>query len=156
MALKLKFVKRRGYDTYESKKKKSTKAKSESVVAEIGNDEEKEVVAGVTYINNIIHSILSNMEVYIINRQIYKSNGLYAHRSHISTNYKAVISEYKGVLHCEGYDYEQDPEDNPNSLPDPFFTRRMELLSKPDGFMLYSNWGLIFSQLLNCSCSIQT
>ena len=41
------------------------------------------------------------------------------------------------ILHCEGYDYEQDPEDNNIPLPDPFFTRRMKLLSRPDSFMLY-------------------
>ena len=83
-----------------------------------------------------MHSIFSNVEVYINNQQIYNSNGLYAHKSYISNNFKAAISEYKGVLHCEGYDYEQDPEDIANPLPDPFSTRRMKLLSRPDGFML--------------------
>ena len=84
-----------------------------------------------------MHSIISNVEVYINNKQIYNSNGLYAHKSYISNNFKAAISEYKGVLHCEGYDYEQDPEDISNPLPDPFFTRTMKLLSRPDGFMLF-------------------
>ena len=138
LALKLKFVKARGYDTYESKEKKK-EHKDESVVfTETGDDDSKEEeVARVTYVNNIMHSIFSNVEVYIHNQQIYKSNGLYAHKSYISINFKAAISEYKGVLHCEGYDNEQDPEDISNPLPDPFFTRRMKLLSRPDGFMLY-------------------
>ena len=140
MALKLKFLKRRGYDTYESKEKKK-EHKDESVVfTETGTDdeeEEQEEVARVTYVNNIIHSIFSNVEVYINNQQIYNSNGLYAYKSYISNNFKASISEYKGVLHSEGYDYEQDPEDISNPLPDPFFTRRMKLLSRPDGFILY-------------------
>ena len=57
--------------------------------------------------------------------------------SYISDNFKAAFSEYKGVLLCEGYDYEQDPEDIRNPLPDPFFTRTLKLLSRPDGFMLY-------------------
>ena len=48
-------------------------------------------------------------------------------------------------MHCEGYDYEQDPEDINNPLPDPFFTRRMKLLSIPDGFMLYGKLGIDFS-----------
>ena len=48
-------------------------------------------------------------------------------------------------MHCESYDYEQDAEDISNPLPDPFFTRRMELLSRPDGFMLYGNLGIDFS-----------
>ena len=67
-----------------------------------------------------MHSIFSNVEVYINNQQIYNSNGLYAHKSYISNNFKAAISEYNEVLHCEVYDYEQDPEDISNPLPDPF------------------------------------
>ena len=49
-----------------------------------------------------------------------------------------------GVLHCEGYDFEQDPKDISNPLPDPFFTSRMKLLSRPDGFMLYDNLAIDF------------
>ena len=102
-----------------------------------------------------MQSIFSNVAVYINNQQIYNSNGLYAHKSYISNNFKAAISEYKRVLHCEGYDYEQDPEDISNPLPDPFFTTGMKLQSRPDCFMLYGNLGIdFFSQLLNCS--IQT
>ena len=143
--MKLKLVKGRGYDTYESKEKKK-EHKDESVVfTERGtDDDEEEEVARVTYVNNIMHSIFSNVEVYINNQQIYNSNGLYAHKSYISNNFRAAISEYKGVLHCEGYDYEQDPEDISNPLPDPFFTRRMKLLSRPDGFMLYGKLGIDF------------
>ena len=145
LALKLKFVKGRGYDTYESKEKKK-EHKDESVVfTETGDDsDQEEEVARVTYVNNIMHSIFSNVEVYINNQQIYNSNGLYAHKSYISNNFKAAISEYKGVLHCEGYDYEQDPEDIANPLPDPFFIRRMKLLIRPDGFMLYGKLGIDF------------
>ena len=47
-------------------------------------------------------------------------------------------------MHCEGYDYEQDPEDINNHLPDPFFTRRMKLLSRPDGFMFFGKLGIDF------------
>ena len=125
LALKLKFVKGRGYDTYESKEKKEHN--DESVVStETGTDDGEEEVARVTHVNNIMHSIFSNVEVYINNQQIYNSNGLYAHKSYISNNFKAAISEYKGALHCEGYDYEQDPEDNRNPLPDPFFYKENE------------------------------
>ena len=64
LALKLKFVKGRGYDTYESKEKKN-EHKDESVVfTETGtddsDDQEKEV-ARVTYVNNIMHSIFFQM-----------------------------------------------------------------------------------------------
>ena len=67
-----------------------------------------------------MHSLFSNVEVYINYQQLYNSNGLYAHKSYISNNFKAAIYEYKGVLYCEGYDYEQDPEDIANPLLDPF------------------------------------
>ena len=82
--------------------------------------------------------------MYINKQQLYNSNGLYAHKSYISNKFQAAISEYKGVLHCEGFDYEQDLEHTSNPLPDPFFTRRMKLLSRPDGFMLYGNLGIDF------------
>ena len=144
LALKLKFFKGLGYDTYESKEKKEHKDES-AVFTETGDDEEEEdEVARVTYVNNIMHSIFSNVEVYINNQQIYNSNGFFAHKTYISNNFKAAISEYIGVLHCEGYDYEQDPEDIANPLPDPVFTRRMKLLSRPDGFMLYGKLEIDF------------
>ena len=151
MALKLKFVKGREYDTYESKEKKKEHKEESVVFTEIGDDEKEDEVARVTYVNNIMHSIISNVEVYINNQQIYKSNGLYGHKSYILNNFKGAINEYKGVLHCEGYDFEQDPEDITNSLPDPFFTRRMKLLCRLDRFMLYGKMGIDFfsiSQLL--------
>ena len=91
--------------------------------------------------NNILHSIFSNAESYTNKHQIYKSNGLYAHKSHISNNFKCTLSDYKGVLHCEGYDYEEDPE---KLLEGPFFTGRMKLYGRPDGFMLYGKLGIDF------------
>ena len=146
MALKLKVVKGRVYDKYESKEKKKEHKDDSVVFTETGteDEEEQEEVARGTYINNIMHSIFSNVEVYINNQQIYNSNGLYAHKSYISNNFKAAISEYKGVSHCKVYGYEQDPEDISNPLHDPFFTRRMKLLSRPDGFMLYGKLGIDF------------
>ena len=132
--------------TIHTRVKKKKEHKDESVVfTETGDDsDQEEEVARVTYVNNIMHSIFPNVEVYITNQQIYNSNGLYAYKSYISNNFKAAISEYKEVLHCEGYDNGQDPEDIANPLADPFFTRRMKLLSRPDGFMLYGKMGIDF------------
>ena len=137
-ALKFKFVKGRVCDTNESREKKKEHKDESVVLTGTGTDDEEEA-ARVTYVNNIMHSLFSNVEVYINNPQIYNSNGLQAHKSYISNTFKTAISEHKGVLHCEGYDYEQDPEDITNPLPDPFFPRRMKLLSRPDEFMLYGN-----------------
>ena len=159
MALKLKFVKRRGYGTYESKERgKEHKDESVDFTGTGDDDSEEEEVARVTYVNNIMHSIFSNVEVYINNQHIYNSNGLYAHKSYISNNSEAAISEYTGVLHFEGYDNEQDLEDISNTLLDPFFPRRMKLLSGPDGFMLYGKLGIDFfptSELLYPSMKIR-
>ena len=70
---------------------------------------------------------------------------MYAHKSYISNNFKEAISEYKGVLHCEGYDYEEFPDEIMEApLSEPFFTRRMKMLSRPDGFMLYGELGVDF------------
>ena len=93
MALKLKFVKGRGYDTYESKEKKKEQKDESVVFIETADDEEKEEVARVTYVNNRMHSIFSNVEVYINNQQIYNSNRLYAHKLYISNNFKGAITE---------------------------------------------------------------
>ena len=113
MALKVKIVKGRGYDTCQSEEKKKGHKNGSVVFTETGTDdeEEQEELARVTYVNNIMHSIFSNVEVYINNQQIYNSNGLYANKCYTSNNFKAAISENKGVWHYEGYDYEEDPED---------------------------------------------
>ena len=61
-------------------------------------------------------------------------------------------------MRCEGYDYERDPEDISNLLPDPFLTRRMKLLSRPDGFMLCGKLGIDFfstSELLYTNMKIR-
>ena len=93
----------------------------------------------------------SNVEVYISNQQIYNSNGLYVHKSCISNNFTGAISEYKVSFDCEGYDYEGFPDKIMEALlSEPFFTRRMKMLSRPDGFMLYGKLRLTFSPILNC------
>ena len=81
LALKLKFVKGRGYDTYESKEKKKEHRDESVVFTKTGTDDEDEEVGRVTYLNNIMHSLFSNVEVYNNNQQIYISSGLYAHKS---------------------------------------------------------------------------
>ena len=92
-----------------------------------------------------MHSIFSNVVVYINNQQSYNSNGLYAHTSYISNNLKGAISEYKGVLHCEGYDFEANPDDVQDSpLSEPFSFRRLKMLLKNEGFTLYGKLGVDF------------
>ena len=106
MALKLNLVRERGYETYNAKELKK-EHKEEAKAEEEETSEEDAPVPLVTHVSNILHSIVSNVEVSINNQQIHNSNGLYAHKSYISNNFKGATSEYKGVLHCEGYDYEE-------------------------------------------------
>ena len=121
--------------------------------------EEDDPVPLVTHVNNIFHLNFSNVEVYINNQQIYNSNGLYAYKSYISNNFKGAISEYKGVLHCERYDCEEFPDEYMEApLAEPFFTRRMKMLSRPDGFRLYGKLGVDFfstSELLYLDMKIR-
>ena len=153
LALKLKLVRGRGYETYNTKEVKEEH--KEEAKAEEEETAEEEPVPLVTHVNNILHSIFSNVELYINNQQICNSNGLYANKSYISNNFKWAISEYKGVLHCEGYDYEEFPDEIMEApLSEPFLTRRMKMLSRPDGFTLYGNLEVDFSLLLNCYIQI--
>ena len=56
-----------------------------------------------------------------------------------------MISEYKAVLHCEGYDYGEFP-DEIMAAPwfEPFFTRKNKMFSRPDDLMLYGKLGVDF------------
>ena len=48
----------------------------------------------VTHVNNILHPIISNVEVYVNYQQIYKSNGLYVYKSYNSNkNTKEFCTE---------------------------------------------------------------
>ena len=110
------------------------------------DDDEAPVPLG-THVYNILHSIFSDVVVYINNHQIYKSNGMYAHKSYISNDVKGTISEYKVVLHSEGYEYEEFPDkimESPSS--DYFLTKRRKMLSRLDVFTLYGkSWDDFFT-----------
>ena len=145
IALKIELVKGRGFDIYKTTKKKK-EHKEDTVFTETREDdvefiEEDKGVPHITHVNNVLHSIFSNAELNINNHQIYNSNALYAHKYHISNNFKNTLSDYKGVLHCEGYDYEEDLE---NPLEGPFFTKGMKIYSRRDGSMLYGKLGVDF------------
>ena len=100
-----------GYETYntrEVKKEHKAETKENGVENKIDEEVREDLPAPlVTDLNNIFHSFFSAVEVYIKNQQTYNSIGLYAHMSYISKNFKEVISEHQGVLHCEVYDYQE-------------------------------------------------
>ena len=148
MALKLKFVEGRGYETYNSKEVKKESKDKTKIDQELEEEEvvvEEAPVPRVTHLNNILHSFFSIVEVLFNNQQIYKSNGLYAHKSYLFKNFKGAISEQDGVLHCEGYDYHDFPvELIEPPLSEPVFTWRLRMHSTPDGFFLCGKVGVHF------------
>ena len=58
----------------------------------------------VTHLINILLSIFSKVEVYIISQQSYISNELHAQKLHFSITSEGAISEYERDLHSEGFD----------------------------------------------------
>ena len=89
-------VKGRGFVTYKTRERRRSTKKT--LFTETGDDdveflEEGEGVLHITHVNKILHSALSAAELYINNHQIYKSNGLYAHKSHISNSFKSTLTE---------------------------------------------------------------
>ena len=75
LALKLKFVKGRRYETYNTKDVKKEQKEEAKADEETAMEEEKNVPL-ITHVNNILHSLFSNDELYINSQQIYNSNGL--------------------------------------------------------------------------------
>ena len=145
LALKQKFLRGRGYETYNKKVQKQHEEKTNADEEATVEEDEEAPVHLVTHVNNILHSFFSNVEAYINNQQVCNTYGLYPNKSHFTNNFKRAKTEYKRVLLCEGYDYEEFPDKILESpLFEPVFTRRMKLLSRPDGFMLYGKLGTDF------------
>ena len=155
LVLKLNVVKGHGYETYKTKEMKKEPTKRSKSDEEATEDEKHEaaVLLFTQVNNNFLHSIFSNVEVYLNNQQIYNFNELYEHRLYTSNKLNGAISEYKGVFHFEWYDYKKTSRLNyRNAFVSSFFIRRRKILRRPDGFMLYGNLGVEFfstSELLN-------
>ena len=125
--------------------KKEYREGAEADVETEENEEQEGLVPLVTVVNKTLHSIVSLVEVYINNQPIHNSNGLYAQKFRISNDFKGAISEHKEDLRCEGYDYEVFTDELMEAPPsEPFFAKRMKMLSRPDGFMLYGKLGVDF------------
>ena len=136
--MKLKIFKGLRYETYNTKEKKEHKVGANADEETAAKEEQQAQILVLTHVNNILHSIFANVEVYINNLQIYNFKRFNADKFYISYNFNGSVSEYKGGLHCEGYDYEEFPDGIMAApLSEPFFTWRMKMLSKPDGFILY-------------------
>ena len=81
-----------------------------------------------THVNNILHSLFSNSELYLNNQQqVYNSNGLYGHKALISNEFNASTENNKNISACHGCELEEKPSDYEES---PFIDREEELLLK--------------------------
>ena len=135
LALKLKFVELFGYETYKTKKYQRSKKGGKSRWGNWGG------LGGTSFscYSSKQHFTLNFFDCWVdINkRQLYNSIELYAFKPYISNNFKGATSEYKKVLHCKGYDSQELPDEIMEALLlEPFVTRRMKMLSRPDGFVL--------------------
>ena len=64
------------------------------------------------------------------------------HKCYVSYNFRRAISDYKGVLHCEGCEHEIFLDEIIEAtLPEPSLTRRTEMLTRPDGLILMVRGG---------------
>ena len=85
-----------------NKEKAEHKAKSEE-------DSDEEPQTYLTYVNNLLHSTLSNCEIHFDNTMVYNANGLYPHKAQISNEFNSSAVSNKGILACHGYSFEEYP-----------------------------------------------
>ena len=89
------------HDTYLSIKFRLVKGNNDAIVD----------TDNVYLVNNYMHSLFSNCEVYFNNEQVYTSNGLYAHKSFLSNEFSGTKGTKDSVFTCQGYEYETTPAD---------------------------------------------
>ena len=82
--------------------------------------------AKVCYVNNIMHSLFSNCELFLNGVQVSSANNLYPHKALIETETSHPPS-CKSALECQGYEFEEDPEDIDEGIA--FKKRRTKIAS---------------------------
>ena len=144
LAMKLKFFKGRGYDTYDSKEKKK-EHKDESVCfTETGtDDEEEQEVARVTYVNNITQMFQMLKCTLTIGRFTIPMDSLHTNLT-FQTTLRQPFTNTRKFCIVKAMTMNRILRILVTPYLILFFTRRMKLLSRPDGFMLYGELGIDF------------
>ena len=119
---------------------KKEKAEHEAK-SEVDSDEEPEF--NLIYLNNLLHSLCSNCEVYFNNTMIFNANGLYPHTAHILSEFNSSAVSNKGTNACHGYSF----EDFPDAFDMHPFTDRAKSLGTGINFSLY---GRLAIDLFTC------
>ena len=78
-----------------------------------------------THVNNFLHSLFSNREVYLNNQQDYNSNGLFGHKALIFNEFNASTRNIEDILARHGYKLEKEPSEFEKS---PFIHREEGVL----------------------------
>ena len=81
LSLKLQLFKGRLFEAFKIEKAEH-KAKLEE-------DSDEEPLTYLTYVNNLLHSLFSNCEVYLNNTMVYNAIGLYTHKAQISNKFNS-------------------------------------------------------------------
>ena len=87
-------------------KRKNQNRLQKTEANETQEEEEHAPVLLADQVNNNLHSSFKNIEMYFNNQQNYTFDGLYAHKLYNFNNFEGAIFDYKGVLNCEVYDFE--------------------------------------------------
>ena len=85
------------------KVKAEHKAKSEE-----HSDEEPQTY--LIYVNNLLHSLFSNCELYFSNTLFYNANGIYPYKAQKTNELNASAVSNKGIFACHGYSFEEYAE----------------------------------------------
>ena len=78
-----------------------------------------------TTVNQLMHSLWSNVEVLMQGTQVSTANGLYAHKAMVETDLSHPSQCKEGLLGCIGYEFEE----NPNEVTSAAFTNRTDKLT---------------------------
>ena len=125
LSLKLQLFKGRLFAAFK-KEKAEHKAKSE-------NDSVEEPQTYFSYVNNLVHSLFFNCEVYFIYTMVCYANVLYPHEAQISNKFNSSALINKGILDFHGYHFEEFRE----AFDMYSFTDRTNFLGSEISFSLY-------------------
>ena len=76
-------------------------------------------------VNNFLHSLFSNVEVFLNNEQVHTSNGLYPHKAFLSNELSGTKGRKEAITIGQGYTYEANPNDKTAQV---FIDRKTETL----------------------------
>ena len=96
-----------------------------------------------TLVNNILHSLFSDCNVYANGLKISSANGLYGHKSLIETELSYGRGAKDTWLACQGYTHEPAPNDQTAA---PFTTRRAAIRQSAENMFI----GKVGSDFFTC------